>query len=163
MRLWTLHPRYLDAKGLVALWREALLAQAVLRGLTRGYRHHPQLHRFREHGTPRSAINAYLHAVHAQSLERGYRFDRRKVGRFGDVAVIVATEGQLEYEWRHLLAKLARRSPADYRRLKKLASPEPHPMFRIVAGPVAAWEVTTSGATTRRTPRPRAGPRPRSD
>ncbi|HEU5178767.1 MAG TPA: pyrimidine dimer DNA glycosylase/endonuclease V, partial [Burkholderiales bacterium] len=32
MRLWSLHPKYLDARGLVALWREALLAQAVLRG-----------------------------------------------------------------------------------------------------------------------------------
>lgn len=32
MRLWTLHPKYLDTKGLVALWREALLAQKVLQG-----------------------------------------------------------------------------------------------------------------------------------
>ncbi|HKX52383.1 MAG TPA: pyrimidine dimer DNA glycosylase/endonuclease V [Nitrosospira sp.] len=37
MRLWTLHPRYLDTKGLVAAWREALLAQKVLSGLTSGY------------------------------------------------------------------------------------------------------------------------------
>ncbi|WP_338140756.1 pyrimidine dimer DNA glycosylase/endonuclease V [Candidatus Nitrotoga sp. 1052] len=28
MRLWTLHPCYLDSRGLVALWREALLAQS---------------------------------------------------------------------------------------------------------------------------------------
>jgi hypothetical protein len=27
MRIWTVHPRYLDPKGLVAAWREALLAQ----------------------------------------------------------------------------------------------------------------------------------------
>ena len=60
MRLWTLHPRYLDAAGLVALWREGLLARAVLRGKTRGYRHHPQLERFRCHASPRSAINRYL-------------------------------------------------------------------------------------------------------
>jgi hypothetical protein len=37
MRLWTLHPRYLDSQGLVALWREGLLAQAVLRNRTRGF------------------------------------------------------------------------------------------------------------------------------
>ena len=37
MRLWSLHPRCLDAKGLVALWREGLLAQEVLRGKTRDY------------------------------------------------------------------------------------------------------------------------------
>jgi hypothetical protein len=29
-RIWSLHPKYLDARGLVALWREGLLAQAVL-------------------------------------------------------------------------------------------------------------------------------------
>jgi len=47
MRLWSLHPAYLDARGLGALWREGLLAQAVLRGKTRGYRSHPQLERWR--------------------------------------------------------------------------------------------------------------------
>ncbi|MGP1680491.1 MAG: pyrimidine dimer DNA glycosylase/endonuclease V [Giesbergeria sp.] len=36
MRLWSLHPQYLDSKALVALRREGLLAQAVLAGLTRG-------------------------------------------------------------------------------------------------------------------------------
>lgn len=37
MRLWSIHPRYLDTKGLVALWRETLLlAQAVLFGNTKG-------------------------------------------------------------------------------------------------------------------------------
>jgi hypothetical protein len=43
MRLWSVHPKYLDARGLVALWREGLLAQAVLRGRTSGYVRHPQL------------------------------------------------------------------------------------------------------------------------
>ena len=60
MRLWSLHPKYLDARGLVALWREALLAQAVLRGETRGYRHHPQLARFDDVG----AIAQYLSLIH---------------------------------------------------------------------------------------------------
>jgi len=142
MRLWTLHPKYLDTRGLVALWREALLAQAVLRGRTRGYRHHPQLDRFREQPAPRSAINAYLRAVHDESLERGYRFDRAKVGPARSGLVVSATEGQLDYEWRHLLAKLRARSPADYRRLRRLARPEPHPLFVLVEGPVAPWEIT---------------------
>ncbi|WP_368086417.1 pyrimidine dimer DNA glycosylase/endonuclease V [Nitrosomonas sp. Nm34] len=26
MRLWSIHPKYLDAKGLLALWREGLQA-----------------------------------------------------------------------------------------------------------------------------------------
>ncbi|MEN6399799.1 MAG: pyrimidine dimer DNA glycosylase/endonuclease V, partial [Rectinema sp.] len=29
MRLWTLHPQYLDQKGLTAAWREGLLAKKV--------------------------------------------------------------------------------------------------------------------------------------
>ena len=126
----------------MALWREALLAQAVIRGLTRGYRHHPQLDRFREQPAPRSAINAYLRAVHAESVVRGYRFDRAKVGRVGTSVTITATTGQLEYEWMHLLAKLRARSPVDYRKLRGLARPEPHPLFAVVEGPVAPWEIT---------------------
>ncbi len=140
MRLWTLHPKYLDPQGLVALWREALLAQAVLRGRTRGYRHHPQLERFRAHATPRSAINAYLAGVHMESKHRGYSFDAGKVGAARSRARIQATSGQLAHEWRHLLRKLRVRSPSRYRQWRKLASPEPHPQFRIVPGPVAPWE-----------------------
>ncbi len=142
MRLWTLHPKYLDAVGLVALWREALLARAVLRGLTRGYRHHPQLERFRAHPLPRSAINAYLENVHAESERRGYDFDASKVGPVRAPARIVVTSGQLEHEWRHLMAKLRARSPSDYRRWKGLRDPEAHPVFRIVAGPIESWEKT---------------------
>lgn len=67
MRLWSLHPKYLDARGLVALWREALLAQAVLRGETRGYRRHPQLERFRNHAAPLAAMSLYLRAIHAEA------------------------------------------------------------------------------------------------
>ena len=81
MRLWSVHPRYLDARGLVALWREALLAKAVLGGRTKGYRQHPQLTRFRAHPAPRLAINAYLQAIHEEATARGYHFDRRKIGR----------------------------------------------------------------------------------
>jgi hypothetical protein len=83
MRLWSLHPRYLDPQGLVALWREALLARAVLRDETRGYAHHPQLERFKMHSTPRLAINAYLATIHSEATSRGYRFDRTKVGPAG--------------------------------------------------------------------------------
>jgi hypothetical protein len=55
------------------------------------------------------------------------------------------TRGQLAYEWAHLLAKLARRSPAQHRALRRLPPlPEPHPLFRIVEGAVEPWEVTGS-------------------
>lgn len=148
MRLWTLHPRYLDAKGLLALWREALLAQKVLRGKTRGYRNHPQLERFRGHPDPPAAIAAYLLAVHAEARARGYRFDGRKIGRRRTSGQLSATSGQLQYEWAHLLAKLRARAPEHYRRLKDTTRPEPHPLFRLVAGKIAKWERLHSSGET---------------
>ncbi|HEY0634875.1 MAG TPA: pyrimidine dimer DNA glycosylase/endonuclease V [Gammaproteobacteria bacterium] len=141
MRLWSLHPKYLDAKGLVALWREALLAQAVLSGETRGYTRHPQLIRFRESPAPLAAIAFYLQEVYAEAVRRGYRFDNRKIGGDGSVAQIPVTHGQLAYEWSHLQVKLAQRDPARLEAQKYLDQPEPHPLFRVVPGPVAAWEV----------------------
>lgn len=144
MRLWTLHPRYLDPQGLVALWREGLLARAVLSGRTRGYRHHPQLWRFRSHATPRYAINAYLAEVRAEAARRGYSFDGRKVGPVRRIAPMRVTKGQLQYEWRHLLGKLERRNPALRLELSGHRSPRPHPLFRVVAGAVEPWEVRSN-------------------
>lgn len=112
MRLWTLHPRYLDPQGLVALWREALLARAVLRGETKGYQHHPQLHRFQAHSAPRSAINAYLESVLHEATSRGYSFIGPKLVPFAIPWSLLCTTGQLRHEWQHLLKKLKLRSPA---------------------------------------------------
>jgi hypothetical protein len=142
MRIWSLHPSYLDARGLVALWREALLAQAVLAGATRGYVHHPQLARFRTRPDPSGAIAEYLRAVHAESARRGYRFAAEKVGAGGDAGEgpIPVTRGQLEYEWGHLLAKVAVRDPAWGVRLADVRAPEPHPLFRVVPGGIEPWE-----------------------
>ena len=124
----------------MALWREALLARAVLRGETRGYRHHPQLQRFQAHPSPRSAINAYLASVLREAQSRGYAFDRGKVGPVRRGLRIGSTSGQLKYEWQHLLRKLKARSPVLHRRWRDLRAPEPHPLFRIGTGPVEDWE-----------------------
>ena len=140
MRLWTLHPKYLDAKGLVALWREALLAREVLRGRTRGYRQHPQLLRFRACASPRSTINSYLAAVYAEACSRGYQFDRSKLGRVVPVERVPATDGQLQYEWSWLIGKLQKRSPQFRCRHVAGAMPAAHPLFRVVSGGVAPWE-----------------------
>jgi hypothetical protein len=140
MRLWTVHPKHLDARGLVALWREALLAQAVLRGQTRGYRHHPQLVRFRAAPDPLAAITAYLHAVADETAARGYRFDRRRIHAPATALTMEETQGQLDHEWAHLLRKLQVRDPPRHRALRALDTAEPHPCFRIVPGRVRDWE-----------------------
>ncbi|HTY07904.1 MAG TPA: pyrimidine dimer DNA glycosylase/endonuclease V [Candidatus Edwardsbacteria bacterium] len=140
MRLWSLHPKYLDRQGLVALWREALLAQAVLRGRTRGYRHHPQLERFREQRDPVAAIGAYLSTVHDEAASRGYRFTKAKIVRPGKRVRMRVTAGQLRYELAHLRDKLQRRDQASHQSLRKLQNPRPHPLFRVTPGRVEAWE-----------------------
>lgn len=142
MRLWSLHPARLDARGLVALWREGLLARAVLAGRTRGYRAHPQLERFRAHARPRAALAAYLAAVCDEADRRGYRFDRRRIGRAPAPAPapIPVGRGQLRHELAHLEAKLRARAPGALARARDPALPLAHPSFRVVRGGVAPWE-----------------------
>ena len=139
MRLWSLHPGYLDPAGLVALWREALLAQKVLAGATRGYRSHPQLVRFAAAAQPLATIGLYLSAVADEADRRGYRFDRSRIHTPGESPPIPVTTDQIAFEWQHLLRKLAARSP-DAPALR-LSGPELlHPLFVRVPGGVEAWE-----------------------
>ena len=116
------------------------MARAVLRDETRGYKHHPQLERFKAHASPRLAINAYLAAVHAEATSRGYAFDRGKIGPLRPVAPIPATSGQIGVEWAHLLRKLEVRSPVLFDRWSGFRKPECHPLFQPGPGPVASWE-----------------------
>jgi hypothetical protein len=140
MRLWTLHPKYLDAKGLVALWREALLAQKVLQGATRGYRHHPQLLRFSAAKNPPAVLAAYLLAAHEESVRRGYNFNASKIGTRRSRSKIRETRGQLLYEWSHLKQKLKKRDPERHREFASVKIPKPHPLFKIIPGKVRVWE-----------------------
>ena len=158
--MWSLHPRYLDPRGLVALWRGALLARAVLAGLTRGYRQHPQLLRFRQCADPGRAIAAYLAEVHAEAVRRGYRFDPAKLEPAG-CAQLAVTRGQIEYEWGHLAAKLQSRSPEWLRQFGPADAPEPHPLFQVVPGGIAEWEVRARSAGTDAPP-PRTSRPPRT-
>jgi hypothetical protein len=140
VRVWSLHPRWLDGKGLVALWRESLLARAVLRGETRGYRHHPQLQRFQAGRDPVALMDRYLAAVHAEATARGYQFDRTKFVRRRGRAVIDVTTGQRDFEWNHLRRKLRIRDPVRYRAARADLASDLHPLFRLVDGDVAEWE-----------------------
>ena len=140
MRLWSLHPKYLDARGLVALWREGLLAQAVLMRKTRGYRHHPQLVRFQEAPSSIGLIAEYLRAVSAEAASRGYRFDTTRISRARCSARLRVTRGQLEYEWAHLVKKLEARDPRWRSRWSGVEQPLAHPLFRVHRGAIAPWE-----------------------
>ncbi|PVX51079.1 hypothetical protein C7377_1412 [Balneicella halophila] len=140
MRIWSLHPKYLDAKGLVALWRETLLAKNVLENKTKGYRNHPQLLRFKATEKPVATINFYLSVIYEEANIRGYRFNKEKIGAFKEVEKIAVTSGQLNYEKEHLLRKLDQRDYAKYKQFKDLDLFEVHPLFYIVSGEIESWE-----------------------
>ena len=140
MRLWTLHPKYLDAAGLVTLWREGLLAQKVLHNETQGYRAHPQLLRFKSHKDSVALIAAYLHAVCEEAASRGYNFDRAKIRARQSRRKLACTRGQLLCEWHHLQNKLQTRAPDAYALVGKIRQPNAHPLFTIVPGEVETWE-----------------------
>lgn len=144
MRLWSIHPRHLDVKGMVALWREALLAKHVLEDRTKGYRHHPQLQRFRAAADPVAAIHTYLAHVHAESTARGFRFDANKFDARAMHPPLPVTTGQLMYETEHLARKLLLRDPARHAALAAVGLVDAHPLFTVVEGPVAEWEVIIS-------------------
>ena len=141
MRIWTLHPKYLDSKGLVALWREALLAKNVLEGKTKGYKNHPQLIRFKNSQDPIKSINKYLEFVYIEACERKYNFNKEKI-KIADITInINVKKGQLNYEALHLLKKLKYRNPLLYNNLKSKTTFDPHPIFNIVEGGIESWEI----------------------
>jgi len=138
MRLWSLHPQYLDGKGLVALWREGLLAKKVLEQKTDGYKNHPQLERFKRSQNPLNAINFYLSEVFKEAERRGYSFNREKIRWTTQAEKIAVTQGQLHYEFNHLRKKLKNRSCAPWHDLPEMIAP--HPLFAVIAGGVEEWE-----------------------
>jgi len=142
MRLWSLHPEYLDPKGLVAVWREGLLAKTVLGGKTKGYTNHPQLLRFKNYNNPIKAIDSYLFWIYKEAQKRGYHFNAEKINEELLIAIIPVTTGQLEYEFDHLLKKVYSRNLNLYDRLlddkNKIIC---HPVFYCVEGDVEQWEI----------------------
>ncbi len=142
MRIWSLHPKYLDRQGLLACWREALLAQKVLRGGTQGYRSHPQLARFLSQPDPLACITAYLVALADEAEKRGYHFNRTKIGSCRSESGIPVTRGQVLFEWRHLKKKLELRDPHWLLQMKDIELPQPHPLFTLMEGEVETWEKT---------------------
>lgn len=140
MRIWSLHPKYLDAKGFVALWREALLAKHVLEGKTTGYKNHPQLNRFKDSGNPVDCINQYLTVVYKNSLERGYNFSKNKINLAFIPTILTVTDKQMKFEMEHLLKKLEKRDPERFHKLSRKVKIDTHPLFKIIDGEIESWE-----------------------
>jgi len=140
MRIWSIHPKYLDTKGLVALWRETLLARHVLEGKTKGYTNHPQLERFRKAKDPVASLNQYLVSVFEEAERRGYRFSREKILPGTSREKLTVTTGQMIFETEHLLRKLKQRDERRFMEFSLIKRVGPHPLFDVVDGPVEPWE-----------------------
>lgn len=141
MRLWSLHPKYLDAKGLVALWRESLLAKNVLEGKTKGYKNHPQLIRFKEMENPVEAIHQYLAEIWEEADRRGYKFDPSKINGNFTTQKMKVNEGQIDYEFMHLLRKLEIRDINRFHELKETREIKTFALFEIQIGDIEKWEM----------------------
>jgi Pyrimidine dimer DNA glycosylase len=141
MRLWSLHPKYLDAKGLVAVWRETLLAKHVLENKTKGYKNHPQLDRFKKTERPLDMINQYLSEIYKEASNRNYKFDRNKIDWKFKPGKITVTDGQLEYEIIHLLKKLKTRDPIKFKEVGSMKNHHTLKMFKVIQGGIESWEV----------------------
>lgn len=140
MRIWSLHPKYLDTKGLVAVWREALLARHVLEGKTKGYKNHPQLSRFKELKKPVDAINEYLSEIYIEAANRNFKFDRNKIYWEFKPTRMTVTNRQLEFEYKHLLNKLEIRDPERFRSLQKIKAIDTVKIFEVIDGEIEDWE-----------------------
>jgi len=141
MRIWSLHPEYLDSKGLVALWRETLLAKNVLQGNTIGYRNHPQLNRFKLTNNPLTYINSYLSFIYDEAMSRGYNFNKNKFEEQDFSDKLTVTDKQIKYEFEHLLKKLEGRDIIKFNKIKNAKEIKPHPIFRIIEGDIEGWEI----------------------
>lgn len=143
MRLWSIHPSYLDSKGLVALWREGLLAKNVLEGKTKGYKNHPQLNRFKNTVSPINYINYYLHIVANEADKRGYNFNRSKLIKVkrNTISKVKVTNNQIIYEFNHLLNKLKLRDIRQYENILNTDKIKTHTLFKIVNGDIESWEI----------------------
>ncbi len=140
MRLWSLHPKYLDSKGLVALWRETLLAKNVLLGKTTGYINHPQLERFKIHKSPIKAIDFYLTHIWIEADARLYNFNKSKFKFVNKIEQINVNSGQINFEIGHLRNKIMKRDPQKYQEIILCNEFEIHPLFVKIKGKIETWE-----------------------
>lgn len=148
MRLWSVHPRYLDRQGLLGLWREGLLAQKVLGAgppYDVPYGKHPQLDRFKLHKEPIVAISYYLKQVFLEADRRFYKFNKTLIVEPDGnpwTCKLWVPQGQIEYEFKHLMNKLKNRDPVLYKHNQKETSIKVHPLFTVnqESQEVSQWE-----------------------
>lgn len=142
MRLWSIHPKYLDKIGLLACWREWLLALNVLAWNTKGYKNHPQLNRFKNTVNPINYINVYLTEIYKEAINRNYNFDSTKINTNIEITEKIEIKlWQIEYEFSWLMYKLKIRNKEKYNQFKNTKNIEVNPIFEIISWWIESWEI----------------------
>lgn len=142
MRLWSLHPKYLDTAGLNGLWREACMARNALeQGESHGYYNHPQLERFKKANLSIESIYTYLYYVKQEADKRDFNFTDQGTTQTLDHHIPV-TNQQLDFEEGHLLDKLKQRDSIEEHNNLTVGQRflDTHPLFYVINGPVEDWE-----------------------
>lgn len=137
MRIWSIHPKYLDTKRLTAQWREALLCKNVIEGKTKGYVNHPQFIRIKNHNKPIEFINAYLLTIWEEANKRLFKYDKSKIDM--DKAILFknkmeVSDKQLEYEYYHMMLKSGK---IEHILINEIES---NPLFNIIEGDIMIYE-----------------------
>lgn len=75
MRVWTIHPKYLNRKELSACWHDGLRALKVLSEPEKYQRFYEGLSVFRVQSEPVYALAKYLQAIGKEGVKRGLQMD----------------------------------------------------------------------------------------
>jgi hypothetical protein len=156
VRLWSIHPEYLDRMGLLGLWREALLAQQVLHGETENYKNHSHMQRF--YALPKEDamqyMSDYLFFVWQEGKLRGYKLnvnhikDPRNGGSLSGSPrkLFTVSSGQLALEYQILCMRTRNRDHKHFLGLEdkypshRMWVPKPNPVFTLIHGRKEEWE-----------------------
>lgn len=130
MSLWSVHPRYLDNKGLISAWNRGLQLQKQLSTEPARNTGNSQLIMFSRQEKPLHAIGSYLSFIASEGCRRGYKFTHEKIlyPNFDEELLPIDSE-QLRSENQMLQNRLKTRDKNRYQQLSSQSWPETHPLF----------------------------------
>lgn len=155
MRLWTIHPKYLDGKRLTSQWKEGIQMMHIWKEIGEnpepakrlGYVSHPQVRRLSnllvaDSGLISLLLHQHLTAVHEESVQRSYSFNKKLIDDLApdckNAPKVYVTMGQVAYEFALMATKNNEWS-------QKVAI-DPYmlcnPIFQVVSGSIESWEKT---------------------
>lgn len=146
MRLWSLNPKYLDPLGLSRNYFEGLRGYNTLIGLTKIWKNHSQLIRFKKYD-PIPYLSFYLQNVLEEAIRRDLDWTTQSILKpiTNDYTQSMSvTEGQIEYEINWLHHKMKNRQKVHQKYIDLLESErnnvELNPIFYKVSGDIEFWE-----------------------